>query len=162
MTTFYSDEIDSSANTERSTTSVIHRYSSSGAAPATSISTALESRCKTTLTGSLTSGVLSSSLINISGTAGALYDCALYTTDATARTLRIQVIADGVTAFDSTTASVAASGSGFWAVANGQVSSSVVLVMPPIVFNSTLTVKVASSVTETDKTTLAYTYVTRA
>lgn len=162
MTTFYSDEIDSSANTERSTTSVIHRYSTSGAGATASIGTTLTLRCKETLTGALTSGVLSSALIDISGTAGALYDCAMYTNDATARTLRIQVVADGVTAFDSTTGSVGASGSGFWAVVNGQISSSVVLVIPPIVFNSTLTVKVASSVTETDKTTLAYTYATRA
>jgi hypothetical protein len=162
MTTFYSDEIDSSANTERSTTSVIHRYSTSGAGAAASIGATLSLRCKETLTGALTAGVLSSALINLSGTAGALHDCALYTNDATARTLRIQIVADGITVFDSTTASVAASGSGFWAVANGQISSSVVLVIPPIVFNSTLTVKVASSVTETDKTSLAYIYVTRA
>ena len=162
MTTFYSDEIDSSANTERSTTSVVHLYSDTGENATPSISNNIANRCKVALTGSLTSGVLSAELINISGTAGVLSDCILYTNDATARTLRIQVVADGITVFDSTTSSVAASGSGFWAVANGQISSSVVVSIPPIVFNSTLTVKVASSVTETDKTTLAYTYITRA
>ena len=161
MTTFYSDEIDSSANTERSTTSIIHRYSSSGNGP-TAFSGNFGLRCKETLTGSLTAGVLSPSLINITGTAGALSDCALYTNDATARTLRLQVVADGVTVFDSTSLSVSASGSGIYAVAGGQVSSSVAIVMPPIIFNSTLTVKVASSISEIDKTSLAYTYVTRA
>lgn len=162
MTTFYSDEIDSSAITARPTTSVIHLYSDTGKVAAASISATVSNRCKATLTGSLSAGVLSPALINISGTAGALTDCFLYTADATARTLRIQVVADGVTVFDSTTTSVAASGSGFWAVANGQVSSSLVINIPAIEFSSTLTVKVASSVTETDKTTLAYTYITRA
>ena len=144
------------------TTSVVHRYSSSSENATASISTVVANRCNVALTGSLTAGVLSSALLNISGTAGALSDCILYTNDATARTLRIQVVADGTTVFNSTTASVAAGGSGFWAVANGQISSAVALAIPPIVFNSTLTVKVASSVTETDKTTLAYTYITRA
>jgi hypothetical protein len=162
MTTFYSDEIDSSANTERSTTSVVHRYSDAGANPRPSSATYFEFRCKTTNTGSLTAGVLSAALINISGTAGALYDCAIITNDATARTLRLQVVADGVTVFDTISASVASVSAAYWAVANGAVSSGDSINAPPIVFNSTLTVKVASSVTETDKTKLAYTYVTRA
>lgn len=162
MTTFYSDEIDSSANTERSTTSVVHRYSSNGVACLPSMNGGAITYGKTTQTGSLTAGVLSSALINISGTAGELTSLYMTTNDATARTMRMEVVADGVTVFDSTTASVAASGSGFWAVANGQVTSSVYVSTNPIVFNSTLTVKVASSLTETDKTQISYSYATRA
>ena len=162
MTTFYSDEIDSSANTERSTTSVVHRYSSNGVACLPSMNGGAVSYGKTTQTGSLTAGVLSSALINISGTAGELTSLYMITNDATARTMRIEVVADGVTVFDSTTASVAAIGSGFWAVANGQVTSSIDVTTNPIVFNSTLTVKVASSLTETDKTRISYSYATRA
>lgn len=162
MTTFYSDEIDSSANTERSTTSVVHRYSSNGVACLASMSSGAVVYGKTTNTGALTAGVLSSALINISGTAGELSSLYMTTNDATARTMRIEVVADGVTVFDSTTASVAASGSGFWAVANGQVTTSVYVSTNPIVFNSTLTVKVASSLTETDKTQISYSYATRA
>ena len=162
MTTFYSDEIDSSANTERSTTSVVHRYSSNGANCVPSMNSGGITYGKTTQTGALTAGVLSSALINISGTAGELTSLYMTTTDATARTMRIEVVADGVTVFDSTTASVAATGSGFWAVANGQVTSSVYVSTNPIVFNSTLTVKVASSLTETDKTQISYSYATRA
>ncbi len=160
--TFNATDLLDSSGSERVTTSVVHLYSDTGKNATASINSVVANRCKVAMTGSLTSGVLSSALINISGTAGVLSDCLLYTNDATARTLRIQVIADGVTVFDSTTASVAAIGSGFWAVANGQISSSVVVNIPPFTFNSTLTVKVASSVTETDKTTLAYTYLTRA
>ena len=162
MTTFYSDEIDSSANTERSTTSVVHRYSSNGVTCLPSMSGGAVSYGKTTNTGALTAGVLSSALINISGTAGELTSLYMMTNDATARTMRMEVVADGVTVFDSTTASVAASGSGFWAVANGQVTSSIYVSTNPIVFNSTLTVKVASSLTETDKTQISYSYATRA
>ena len=161
MTTFYSDEIDSSANTERSTTSVVHRYSSNGGSCLPSMSGGA-SYGKTTNTGALTAGVLSSALINISGTAGELTSLYMTTNDATARTMRMEVVADGVTVFDSTTASVAATGSGFWAVANGQVTSSIYVSTNPIVFNSTLTVKVASSLTETDKTQISYSYATRA
>lgn len=161
MTTFYSDEIDSSANTERSTTSVVHLYSSTGQTCVPSMGGAV-SYGKTTNTGALTAGVLSSALINISGTAGELSSLYMTTNDATARTMRMEVVADGVTVFDSTTASVAATGSGFWAVANGQVTSSVYVSTNPIVFNSTLTVKVASSLTETDKTQISYSYATRA
>ena len=162
MTTFYSDEIDSSANTERSTTSVVHRYSSNGVNCLPSMNSGGASYGKATQTGALTAGVLSSALINISGTAGELTSLYMTTNDATARTMRMEVVADGVTVFDSTTASVAASGSGFWAVANGQVTSSVYVSTNPIVFNSTLTVKVASSLTETDKTQISYSYATRA
>lgn len=160
MTTFYSDEIDSSANTERSTTSVVHRYSSNGEGCLPSMFGGA-AYGKTTNTGALTAGVLSSALINISGTAGELSSLYMITNDATARTMRIEVVADGVTVFDST-ASVAATGSGFWAVANGQVTSSIYVSTNPIVFNSTLTVKVASSLTETDKTQISYSYATRA
>ena len=162
MTTFYSDEIDSSANTERSTTSVVHRYSSNGVNCLPSMNSGGASYGKATQTGALTAGVLSSALINISGTAGELTSLYMTTNDATARTMRMEVVADGVTVFDSTTASVAAIGSGFWAVANGQVTSSVYVSTNPIVFNSTLTVKVASSLTETDKTQISYSYATRA
>lgn len=163
MTTFYSDEIDSSANTERSTTSVVHRYSSNGVNCVPSMSGGgAVIYGKTTNTGALTAGVLSSALINISGTAGELSSLYMITNDATARTMRIEVVADGVTVFDSTTASVSAAGSGFWAVANGQVTSSVYVSTNPIVFNSTLTVKVASSLTETDNTQITYSYATRA
>ena len=162
MTTYNSDEIDSSANTERSTTSVVHRYSSTGQTCVPSMGGGAVAYGKTANTGTLTSGVLSSALINISGTAGELTSLYMTTNDATARTMRMEVVADGVTVFDSTTASVAASGSGFWAVANGQVTSSVYVSTNPIVFNSTLTVKVASSLTETDKTQISYSYATRA
>ena len=162
MTTFYSDEIDSSANTERSTTSVVHLYSSTGQTCVPSMSGGAAAYGKTANTGALTAGVLSSALINISGTAGELTSLYMITNDATARTMRMEVVADGVTVFDSTTASVAAIGSGFWAVANGQVTSSAYVSTNPIVFNSTLTVKVASSLTETDKTQISYSYATRA
>ena len=162
MTTFYSDEIDSSANTERSTTSVVNNYSDAGKAPAAGVSTFFETRCKTTSTGALTAGVLSSSLLSISGTAGALSDCAIHTTDATSRTLRIQIVADGVTVFDATSAATTTIGAGIWAVSGGQASTAQPVISQPIVFNSTLTVKVASSVSETDRTKLSYSYVTRA
>lgn len=163
MTTFYSDEIDSSANTERSTTSVVHRYSSNGVTCLPSMTSyGGITYGKATNTGALTAGVLSSALINISGTAGELISLYMTTNDETARTMRMEVVADGVTVFDSTTASVAATGSGFWAVANGQVTSSIYVSTNPIVFNSTLTVKVASSLTETNKTQIAYSYATRA
>jgi hypothetical protein len=161
MTTFYSDEIDSSANTERPTTAVVHRYSSSGVTCVASMAGAV-SFGKTANTGALTAGVLSAALINISGTAGTLSSFYITTNDATARTMRVEVVADGVTVFDSTCASVSASGSGFWVVANGYITSTLTLFTDPINFNSTLTVKVASSLTETDKTAISYSYSTRA
>ena len=144
------------------TTSVVNNYSDDGKAPAAGVSSFFEARCKTTSTGALTAGVLSSSLLSISGTAGALSDCAIHTTDATSRTLRIQIVADGVTVFDAISAATTTIGAGIWAVSGGQASTAQPVISQPIVFNSTLTVKVASSVSETDKTKLSYAYVTRA
>jgi len=76
-------------------------------------------------------------------------------TDATARTLRIVVEVDGVTAYDYTSASFAVSATGACLAGSPR---TVLLFSEPIRSSSSLIVKVASNLTETDKFIIEYTY----
>jgi hypothetical protein len=108
------------------------------------------------VTGALTANALST-VLSISGR-GQVDVLGFYTGDATARTLRLQVVVDGSTvAFDSTTASISSSGQGLAAAGMIFSGSQNLSFGAPIHFNQSLTVNVASSLTETGKSTLIYT-----
>lgn len=113
---------------------------------------------KTVASGSLTANTLAA-VLSISGP-GVMPILAATTADATARTIRIQVIVDGSTPFDYTSASVAATSRG--GVVAGNMSSNgasqVLIDGEPIRWNSSLVVKIASSLTETDKINVHYRY----
>lgn len=106
---------------------------------------------KSTLSGALTAGTLAT-MLTVSG-GGVLSYLAVSAVDATARTMRLQLTLDGVIAFDSTTASISTANFGIMAVGSVQVYSATVpngLYTAEIPFNS-MVVKIASSLTETDK-----------
>ena len=93
-----------SSSAFKTTMVVTNAFSSGGATP---ISLTTGGSYRLINSGALTAGVLSSALVNIAGAAGEISICGLRTNDATARTLRLQIIADGFTCFDSTSASTA-------------------------------------------------------
>lgn len=112
---------------------------------------------KEILSGALTAATLAT-LLTVTGQ-GILNIAAIYNKDATARTLRLQIVIDGVTVFDSTSASIATAG-GRGGVAVGYVSGSVLAGGAAVPFNTSLVIKAASSLTETDKIAIGVAYIT--
>ena len=100
--------------------------------------------------GALTAATLATILTVTGG--GVLEFLSIYMPagDATARTMRLQLVIDGVTAWDFTSAS-----SSSWAQNDGAVivggAAKVYTPSVTMPFNSSLLVKIASSITETDK-----------
>jgi len=110
---------------------------------------------KPILSGALVAGVYKE-LLAISG-AGAVKFLVALTKDVTARTVGLKVVLDGVTVFDAVSSSITAGSCGLIAVgaatAGGQNLDSVH-------FNSSLSVSVKSSISETDKLAIETSYVT--
>lgn len=106
--------------------------------------------------GALTAATLAT-VLNISGR-GTLNFCAAKSVDATSRTIRLQVTIDGRVIFNTTTAAIAAVGSGLIAVGNITTSSDQTALFQPISFNTSCLVQIASSLNETDKITTMVNY----
>lgn len=107
---------------------------------------------KSTLSGALTANTLAT-MLTISGP-GVLSFLGISTVDATARTLRLQLTLDGTVAFDATSASTSTSNYGFAAVGAFQAYSATVasgMYADELPFNASMVVKIASSLSETDK-----------
>jgi len=160
MTTIYSDEIDSSSSSQRATTSIVNSQSTS---PCTGSSNASNSdfpiNVKTSLSGALTAATLKT-MLNITGSAGEMAWLSVYTNDATSRTVRIRVTVDGVTspyAFDSTTTAFTTVNAGILVIGSSS-STSIGIISLNLKWRSSLVVEIASSLSETDKLTLAYNY----
>jgi len=138
-----------------STASIVNGHSSGTPAGLTLNATQL---AKAVASGALTANTLATAL-TITGI-GNVPVLAVSQADATSRTLRLQVIVDGVTVFDSTSTaatttnraiiaagSITQTSAGNFQLADGE----------PIRFYDSLVVKIASSLTETDKLNLHYT-----
>lgn len=138
------------------TRTIINGHSSGGAA--SGALTLQGSALKTVASGALTSGVLAQ-LVSVSG-AGWCPILLAYAADTTSRTIRLQVVVDGHVAFDATSSSITTTNSGIVAVGafTGQstTGNSILSDGECVRFNRSLVVRLASSVTETDKVTLAY------
>ena len=110
----------------------------------------------TSLTGPLTSTVLKNVLeVN---SPGVLNWLGVWTADATSRTLRVQITMDGIVVFNNTSSAIAVSGSGVVIVGGGTYGSGgdASAVMQPLAYTQSLLIEVASSITETDKSTVGY------
>lgn len=109
----------------------------------------------TSLTGALTANVLKTILeVN---SPGVLNFLACWTADATSRTIRIKVTMDGLVVFDNTSSAIATSGSGVIVVGSGAYNGTGADVcIQPLPYTQGLLIEMASSVTETDKTTVGY------
>lgn len=131
------------------TKAIVNAFSTSGWA---SLTIDVDVSAKSIASGSLTATTLET-ILSVTG-AGEMNYLTLKSLDATVRTMRIQVICDGSTVFDSTSASAAHNGE------SGVVLGQMVATGGPYTFaesgesirwNTSLKVNVASSLTETDK-----------
>jgi len=107
---------------------------------------------QSTLSGALSAGVLAT-MLTVNGP-GVISFLGVSTVDATARTLRLQLILDGVTAFDSTSASTSSANTGIVAIGDLQPGSGGTPAQSfthEVPFAFSAVVKIASSLTETDK-----------
>ena len=107
------------------------------------------------LSGALTANTLKT-LLTVTG-AGQMPLLTAYTKNATSRTVRAVVIADGVTVFDSTSGSAASTGRGALIAGSVTWNGAITLAQgSPIRWASSLVVQVASSLSETDLVAIGY------
>lgn len=139
-------------------TSIVNFYSSGGVSSGTNITATPNNNAKEVLSGALTAGALSGALVNVTGR-GRLNLAAAYSKDGTARNIRLQVVVDGTAVFDATTNSVANVGYGLVAVGSLDLSNGA-QVYQPVDFYQSLIIRVASSLTETDKVAVGINYET--
>lgn len=131
------------------TKAIVNAFSTSGWA---SVAINDESSAKVIASGALIAATLAT-VLSVTG-AGEMNYLTLKSLDETVRTMRIQVICDGVTVFDSTSESAAHSGESgivIGAMANAGAPNTFTESGESIRWNSSMQVKVASSLTETNK-----------
>ena len=110
---------------------------------------------KSILSGAVTAAVYKE-VLSVTG-AGVISLAMGYSIDATDRTIGLKIVIDGVTVFDAVTTSFAAVGRNIQAIGLiGETSLSPVL--EPMVFTSSLSISLKSSLSETDKIALATIY----
>lgn len=141
-------------NIEKPPTAIVNAHSSGGASCNLPSTTG-----KQVLSGALTAATLKQ-MVSVSG-AGTFQFASAISQDGTARTVRLQVILDGVTVFDATSDNFSSSAHGVTTSLNAATSGSLASYVPEqFRFKSSLVIKIASSNTETDKIALAYSYYT--
>lgn len=133
------------------TKQIVNQFSSGGVSVASINSGGNFAR--TLNSGALTAGTLST-LVTVTGS-GMLPYLVAYTNNATARTIRVVLIIDGVTVFDATSDSISATGRGM-AVVGCNTATGFTADGEPARFNSSCVIRVASSLTETDNIGIAY------
>lgn len=138
--------------TSRSPTSLVNYISTNGWSSTAIVTTRAD--VKAILSGALTANTLAT-LLTVTG-GGVVNLLTIKTVDATARTLRIQVIIDGATVLDSTSASISIGDQG--GIAIGGVVGTGYQSSDEVPFNTSFVVKVASSLTETDKIAIGVKY----
>lgn len=134
------------------TRAIVNAYSSGGVSSAALNANLSTNGAREVLSAALTAGT-PKEIVNISGP-GQMDFLTAYAKDATSRTVRVVVVLDGATVFDATSNAVTASGSGIVVVAQGIAGGT--SKAPPIRWNSSCSISVASSLTETDKVAVAY------
>lgn len=138
------------------TTAIVNAHSS-GSPAGISLST-VQQLAKAVLSGALTADTLAT-VVSISGR-GWVPICAVQQEDTTSRTLRLQVIVDGVTVFDSTSAASTTQYRGIVAAGNHTQDTSGKYQLTDssnaIRFLTSCVIKVASSLSETDKLSVLY------
>lgn len=131
------------------TTSIVNFYSSGGVKSASDISADSGNSMKEVLSGALTANTLSTILSATGG--GEILALKAYAKDTTSRTVRLKVTIDGTSVFDATSSAITNTGVGIIAVGDeaGSIGGGAR-------FNSSLTVEIASSLSETDKVAIGY------
>lgn len=110
---------------------------------------------KEVLSGDLTAGELKT--FNLAQGPGMLPLLTVYSKDSTSRTIRVVLLVDGITVLDSTSASFSTSNRGCLVAGAATWSSTLAITLgPPIRWSRSLVLKIASSVSETNKVAFAY------
>jgi hypothetical protein len=136
-------------------TSIVNYFSSGGTSTSASIASVVSHNAKEIMSGALTAATLKT-LLTRTGR-GRLNLLTAFVADATSRTVRVQVIVDGTTIYDATSNAITNPGSGVVPV--GVVTAATgALEMQPIEFQTSLEIKLASSLTETDKVSIGVNY----
>jgi hypothetical protein len=135
------------------TTQIVNSYSSGGINSGGSVAPSAQNGAREVISGALTADTLAT-LLTVDGP-GRIPMLTIYTKDATSRTLRLVVEVDGVTVFDATSSAISTTNVGMVATGS-RVETIYFIAGEPIVFSSSLVVRVASSLTETDKLAIAY------
>lgn len=110
--------------------------------------------------GVLTAGTLAT-VLSVSGK-GALTYLGIQSRDATSRTHRVRITIDGTVVFNATSEPHATANGVAYVHGHYNDASKQKIEGTPLLYDSSLLVEYASSLTETNKTRLAYTYYTRA
>lgn len=114
---------------------------------------------KLVLSGAMTAGVLKTAL-SLTGS-GVINWLSLSGSDATTRTLRMKITIDGIVVFDPGVTASTTTGTILPIGTYAEGSTSFPLIgFQPTNFNSSILVEIASSLTETDKMTFGYNYIT--
>jgi len=136
------------------TTAVVNFFSSGGVRSSVTLVASQHNNAKEELSGALVANTLKT-LLTVTG-GGSVPYLACYPMDTTSRSVRMEVTADGVVVFDATS-NAAGVTAGFGILAAGCAGTGQAMHGDPITFNSSLVVKVATSVaSETDKVAIAY------
>ena len=133
------------------TTSIVNAHSS-GSTFSDSLDARSVNGAREVLSGALTANTLAT-LLTITG-AGSVPMLSAYTKNITSRTVRLVVEVDGVSVFDATSSAITLASNGIFAA--GHATSAGITPGAPIVFSSSLVVKVASSLTETNLIAIGY------
>lgn len=159
MATFLTSNLVPTGGAARATTAIVNGTSTAGdARVACTFSTSRGT--KITDSGALTAATLKN-IISVSGTAGKMPQLALKTNDATARTVRLRIIIDGVTIYDITSSSAASNDTALIAAGFTDSSAGNLLIDgEPLSWKTSCSVDIASSLSETDKIALGYRYFT--
>jgi hypothetical protein len=136
------------------TTSIVNFYSSGGVQSSAVINAAAAGGAREVLSGALTAATLATALTVTGG--GEIPALSVYTKDTTSRTVQIRVTVDGVVVFDATSSAVTVVNNGLIVVGFQNGSAGLTPSAAPIRFNTSLTVQIASSLTETDKVAIGY------
>lgn len=138
------------------TTAIVNAHSAGGTASSQTIAASANNGMREVLSGSLTAATLAT-LLTVTGP-GRVPQLTAYTKDATSRTVRLVVEVDGVEVFDAASSAITSANVGIFA-AGSLLSNSQFIPGESITFFSSLVVKVASSLTETDKVAIGYSLV---
>ena len=147
-----------SASATKSTKSIVNMFSSAGYTTR-AVQDYSTTGAVVTLSGALTAATLKT-MLSVSGSGGQITLLTVKAVDVTARTIRVKITCDGVSVYDYTSANTATANNG--ATIAGPNSSTSSLVLPPILWKSTVVVEIASSLTETDKLSVQWIYNTEA
>lgn len=149
------------AGGDKPPTSIVHSASVAGWGGVANLGTtgAANAGGKTILSGALTANTLAT-ILSITG-AGSVQYLDVISADATSRTIRVEITVDGVVVYDFTSAAIATASAGRVLIGMNIGGANSVASLESLNFKSSFAVRVASSLSETDKVYITTRYWTK-